>query len=286
MLLNGNTDDRFIIFDNHLHLNPGGRLLDAVDMFRKAGGDSFNLVNLPDNGLPLENYYELLYERTLKIAALLKSEKELEVPVTLGPYPLDYFRFKEKGLDPVEELRKGVDLAARYIEEGRAHAIGEVGRPHFQVPEEVMDHSNSIIKYSMERARELHCPVILHTDDLGPGGYALMEKLAVEAGIDLSMVVKHHALPVDLTIETGIQKSILASKSNTRKAASSGKPFLLETDYVDDINLGWKVIPPDSVPKRAILLKSELPQWESIFEQTFRRLPVQLFGEDMFSSFL
>lgn len=283
---NGDTDNRFIIFDNHLHLNPEGRLLEAVDMFRKSGGDSFNLVNLPDNYLPLENYYAELYERTIKIADMIKSERGLEVPVTLGPYPLDYLRFKEKGFDPVEELRKGVDLAARYISEGRAHAIGEVGRPHFPVPEEVMEHSNSIIEYSMEKAGELHCPVILHTDDLGPEGYKLMEKLALKAGLKLSMVVKHHALPEDLAIESLIQKSILASKSNTRKAAASGKPFLLETDYVDDINLGWKVIPPDSVPRRAILLKSELPQWESIFEQTFLKLPVRLFGEDMFSSFL
>lgn len=113
-----------------------------------------------------------------------------------------------------------------------------------------------------------------------------MEALAGKAGIRLPMVVKHHALPEDLAIETKMQRSILASKSNTRKAAGSGKPFLLETDYVDDINLGWKVIPPDSVPRRAILLKSESPQWEGIFEQTFRKLPMQLFGEDMFSSFL
>lgn len=276
----------YIIFDNHMHLNPEGRLLEAVDMFTSAGGNSFNLVNLPDAELPAIHYFEKLYERTLKIASLLKTERNMVVPVTLGPYPLDYFRFREKAMDAVEELRKGVDLAAEYVSKGLAHAIGEIGRPHFPVSSEVMNISNDIILYSMEKAADLHCPVILHTDDLGPEGYALMEKLANKAGLDPSMVVKHHALPEDMAIETGMQRSVLASKSNTRKLAESGKPFLLETDYVDDRDLGWKVIPPDSVPRRAIMMKSEFANWDEIFEQTFRSLPVHLFGEELFNKFL
>lgn len=286
MTLQGLEDDGFIIFDNHMHLNPDGRLLEAVDMFTSAGGDSFNLVNLPDVNAAPTHYYEELFERTLKIAKLIKSERDIDVPVTLGPYPLDYFRFREKAMDPVAELRNGVDLAAEYISKGMAHAIGEVGRPHFPVSKDVLEASNDIVLYCMEKASDLHCPVILHTDDLGTDGYALMEKLAAKAGLDLSLVVKHHALAEDMTIETGLQRSVLASKSNTRKLAESGKPFLLETDYVDDKDLGWKVIPPDSVPKRATLLKSEFPQWKDIFENTFRKLPQQLFGEDMFSKFL
>lgn len=286
MSLQGMPEGEYIIFDNHMHLSPRGRLLEAVDMFTAAGGDSFNLVNLPDKELALDHYYEKLYERTLKIAALLKSDRGLEVPVTLGPYPLDYFRFQERGLDPVAELKKGVDLAAGYISRGMAHAIGEIGRPHFPVPEAVMEQSNEIILYSMEKAAELHCPVILHTDDLGHEGYSLMEKLAGKAGLGLPMVVKHHALAEDMAIETRMQRSVLASKSNTRKMCATGKPFLLETDYVDDLELGWKVIPPDSVPKRAILVRSEFPEWEAIFGRTFRDLPMLLFGEGTFRRFL
>ncbi len=280
------TQGEFVIFDNHMHLNPTGRLLQAVDMFISSGGDSFNLVNLPDKDLPTDGYYDELYGRTLKIASILKKERNLEVPVTLGPYPLDYFRFLEKGLDPVAEMKRGVDLASAFITKGLAHAIGEIGRPHFPVPESVMQQSNEITLYCMERASDLDCPVILHTDDLGREGYALMESLAKKAGLGLQKVVKHHALADDMAIPSGIQRSVLASKSNTRKISSSGKPFLLETDYVDDIELGWKVIPPDSVPRRAIMIRSEFPEWRGIFEQTFRNLPVQLFGEHMFSKFL
>lgn len=276
----------YVIFDNHMHLNPSGRLLEAVKMFLAAGGDSFNLVNLPDAELPVTGYYDTLYRRTLELAELIKTTFDIEVPVTLGPYPLDYFKFQEKGMDPVEELRKGVDLAARFIKKGDAHAIGEVGRPHFPVPEVVMQQSNDLTLYSLETARDFHCPVILHTDDLGREGYQLIGDLVRKSGIDPKKVVKHHALPEDLAIDTKIQKSILASKSNTRKACATGKDFLLETDYVDDIKLGWKVIPPDSVPRRALLVKSELPQWESVFQQTFRELPIALFGEELFARFL
>lgn len=286
MPLQGIPDGEFVIFDNHMHLSPTGRLLEAVDMFTSAGGDSFNLVNLPDKDLATDGYYGELYRRTLNIASLLKKERNLDVPVTLGPYPLDYFRFLEKGLDPVNEMKKGVDLAVEYISKGVAHAIGEIGRPHFPVADNVMKQSNELILYCMERASDIGCPVILHTDDLGLEGYSLMEELASKAGLDLNRVVKHHALADDMTINTGIQRSVLASKSNARKVSASGKPFLLETDYVDDIKLGWKVIPPDSVPRRATMIRSEFSEWQGIFEQTFRNLPVLLFGEHMFSRFL
>lgn len=279
-------NEKYIIFDNHMHLNPKGRFLEAVDMFLRSGGNSFNLVNLPDSELGLEHYYENLYERTVSMARIIREEKEFNPPVTLGPYPLDYFRLEKSGKKPLEEMKGAIDLACRYIIEGEAHALGEIGRPHFPVPENVREDSDEIILYAMERASEIGCPVILHTDDLDEKGYRFLEHLADKAGLDHKMVVKHHALPQDLGIETGIRKSILASRSNARAASLSGKPFLLETDYVDDPSLGWKVIPPDSVPRRAMLIRSEMGDWEEIFGRTFRDIPVELFGQEMFQAFL
>lgn len=279
-------EENYIIFDNHMHLNPEGRFLQAVDMFLKHGGNSFNLVNLPDNTLSMDCYYETLYERTVSMARIIREEKEFDLPVTLGPYPLDYFRIEESGRNPMEVMKAAIDLAGKYIEEGEAHAIGEVGRPHFTVQEKVLENSNEIILYSMERAADIGCPVILHTDDLDESGYRLLERLADKAGLDRGMVVKHHSQPQDMGIETRIRKSMLASKSNTRKACQTGRQFLLETDYVDEPAHGWKVIPPDSVPRRAIMIKSEMENWEAIFKATFMELPVALFGEDVFQAFL
>lgn len=273
-------ESRYVIFDNHMHLRQDGRLLSAVDMFLSAGGTTFNLVNLPDNSVGAANHYEEIYSRTLRIASLLYSEKNMKAPVTLGPYPLDYFLFGEAGLNPVDEMKRGIDAACRLIEDGKAHAIGEIGRPHFPVPDRVNTESDEIILYAMERAADIGCPVILHTNDLGASGYGRLEELAGMARLPLSRVVKHHALAGDVVFETGVQMSILASRSNVKTAMNSGKPFLLETDYVDDISLDWKVIPPDSVPRRARMIRSECPEWESVFELTFRELPMKLFGEE------
>lgn len=279
-------DGRYIIFDNHMHLNTSGRFLEAVDMFLSAGGTSFNLVNLPDFELSTEGYYEKIYEKTLSMASIIQRERGFTVPVTLGPYPLDYFKFKDAGIDPVYALKRGIDLACDFIEERKANAIGEIGRPHFEVPEEVLHHSNEVIEYGMKRAAEIGCPVILHTDDLDQAGFKMLENMARSSGIDLAMVVKHHALAENMPIDTGIRKSILASRSNVRSAIRSGNPFLLETDYVDDISMGWKVIPPDSVPKRVQMMRAEFTDWRSVFEKSFHELPLELYGEEMFRQFI
>lgn len=279
-------EGRYIIFDNHMHLNTTGRFLEAVDMFVHAGGTSFNLVNLPDFGAGADNYYENLYRKTVSMAEIIMKERGMPVPVTLGPYPLDYFKFRDAGMDPVEMMKAGIDLACRYIDEGRAHAIGEIGRPHFDVPEDILAQSNKIMQYGMERAADTGCPVILHTEDLKEEEFRLIEKMAEGSGLDGSKVVKHHALAENMLIRTDIRKSILASRSNVRRAVESGEPFLLETDYVDDPAMGWKVIPPDSVPRRAIMVKAEVEGWREVFEDTFLRLPLELFGEDIFRTFL
>lgn len=276
----------YVIFDNHMHLNTEGRFLEAVDMFLGAGGDTFNLVNLPDANMQLDDYYERLYARTLKMAEILRKERGMAVPVTLGPYPLDYFRFREHVADPVQALREGVDRAARLVSQGLACAIGEVGRPHFPVPDDVAEASDAIMLYCMETAADLDCPVILHTDDLDHEGYRKLETIADKAGLRHDLVVKHHALPQDFSIETRILRSVLASRSNVRKITGSGKAFLLETDYVDDVKLGWKVIPPDSVPRRAVMIRNECEDWERVFTAAFREGPIRLFGEDVFRKFL
>lgn len=279
-------EGRYIIFDNHMHLNPSGRFLEAVDMFLAAGGTTFNLVNLPDFSLGPENYYADIYERTVSMASTVLKEKDIRVPVTLGPYPLDYFKFRDAGKDPVENLKQGIDLACEIIQEGKANAIGEIGRPHFEVSDEILQHSNEIIEYGMKRAAEIGCPVILHTDDLDETGFRVLEDMARRAGLDPSRVVKHHSLSGNMSIDTRIRKSVLASRSNVRSAVNSGNPFLLETDYVDDVSMGWKVIPPDSVPRRATMIRSEFDNWRDIFEQSFFFLPMDLFGEDVFRKLL
>ena len=277
------SNKNYLLFDNHMHLRSNGRFLGAVNMFIKAGGNAFNLVNLTEDLGPLSNRYEAIYNQTIKMSEIIRSEMPLDVVVTLGPYPLDYFLFTDHGVDPMEYMKAGIDLAAKYILEGKANAIGEIGRPHFPVSENVTEVSNEVIIYAMSICKDLNCPLILHTEDLSPEDYKQLEKMALDTGIRMDKIVKHHAGPLDVCLETKIQKSVLASRANVREISKCKGGFLLETDYVDDPASGWKVIPPDSVPKRAVMMREEISDWESLFDHCFFEEPITLYGEDAFA---
>lgn len=272
-----------IVFDNHMHLRTDGLFLEAVDSFIRAGGNAINLVNLPDYSVPTSNYYGEIYERTLKMAEKIRSERNLAVVVTIGPYPLDYFHFLDADLDPEESLLSGIDLAMDYIRKGKAHALGEIGRPHFDVEGRILEASNRIIIHGMELSSDVGNPVILHTEDLGNESYKELNSMAKQSNFPADRVVKHHAYPRDLAIDVDFAKSILATRKNVREAIKHGKGFLLETDYVDDPSKPNKVIPPDSVPRRAHTIKQEYNEWEDIFRRTFKEIPTRLYGEDVFS---
>jgi len=274
--------ESYLIFDNHMHLRIQGRFMEAVKMFINSGGNSFNLVNLPYSDKPLSERYSDIYNRTIAMANKVRAETDLDVVVTLGPYPLDFFLYKEHNIDPVQAMKIGIDLAAKLVAEGKANAIGEVGRPHFPVDNNIMDLSNQIIRYAMTACRDVGCPLILHTEDLDESRYSELERMAGEVNLNLNKVVKHHASALDVCLKSQIRKSVLATRSNIRSLSKCKTGFLLETDYVDDPTTGWKVIPPDSVPRRAKMMREELADWEKIFQECFYRVPTELYGEDAF----
>lgn len=273
----------YIVMDDHMHLREDGRFTGAVDMFVSAGGNCINLVNVPRDDFPVDHYYDRLYANTVSIADTVRKKYEITVLVTLGPYPLDYFRFLQAGYDPVAEMKKGMDLAIKFAEDGLCNALGEVGRPHFPVEESVLSDSNEIIEYGMALCRDASIPIMLHTEDLQEDSYRRIAEMARKSGLSPELVVKHHALPQDLAIRIPVQKSILASKSNVRKALAISNDFLLETDYVDDPE-SWKVIPPDSVPRRVSMILQEHEDWESFAGRCCLELPMKIYGRDRFKA--
>ena len=274
------AEKRFpVVFDNHMHLREDGFFMEAVREFSHAGGTAFNLVNILDYGVNPSGYYEEIYSRTLRIREKIERETEIRVLVTLGPYPLDYFFFRDAGLDPVENMKMGLDMAAQLIKDGKADAIGEVGRPHFPCEGEIVDSSNLLLSYSFDLAKDLSCPVILHTEDLGEDGYSSLEKMALRSGLDPFKVVKHHAYPPNLLFKSKLSRSILATRPNVRDSIATGKNFMIETDYVDDRDKPGKVIPANSVPLRAKLIMGEYEDSYSILENMFITTPEKVFGK-------
>lgn len=264
-------------FDAHFHLNPGEQGLAAIRRFIASGGAGINLVNLPDYSIGYADYYEKRYEITLKLASMAR-ENGLNVSVTLGPYPLDYFFWEKGGYNAKDMMLAGVELAGKYCLNNLAAAIGEIGRPHFPVEMKVTEESNEIIARSFQVSREIGCAVVLHTEDLDASGIEGLHSMAVQAGADIRKVVKHHATPGLNRICPEMSRSILASRDNVRTAVQENTwNFMLESDYVDDPLKPDKVIPPDSVPKRAIMIREQYPNHEEIFASIFHDLPEYVF---------
>ena len=246
-----------IIFDNHLHLRRNGLFLDAVKDFKKAGGTHFVLCQLPMIDLVIKNKnYKSCYEETLSIANEIKSKIDIGVFVTVGPYPVDYIRLKEKfgRNQAIIIMKKGIDLAARLCEEGKSIGIGEIGRPHFPVDKSIINDSNEILLYGMQRAKDVNVPVIIHTESTTPSQCKELAEMGKKAGLSANKIIKHYSPPLILRNENyGLMPSVLASEKNLTTAIKKGTRFLMETDYIDDPRRPGAVLSPKTVPKKTLL---------------------------------
>ena len=131
---------RLPIFDNHFHLDPRGRGLDAVREFARAGGTSLMLVHKPyrEHERPnttLEDFRRD-FDTTIALHAKIRSEvPEVTAWVALAPHPAEFTELLKVGwsLDDAHALyMRALDLAATYVRDGKAVAMGEVGRPHWR----------------------------------------------------------------------------------------------------------------------------------------------------------
>lgn len=245
---------KYPAFDNHVHLNRNGRFLDAVREFCSKGGTGMMIVNLPPEGnSSAGDYFSRMYESAFDIKQKVSSSFELDVLLAVGPYPVTMLDLAQSvGTERAEEIMKaGVDLAANYVIEGKAEAIGEVGRPHFPVPVELLEASNRVMEYCMERCAEIGCPVILHSETATPSNMREIASMASRAGLDAARVVRHHSPPLVLEEEnSGILPSVKATRDFVAEALSKGDRFLMETDYLDDPERPGAVLGIGTVPRR------------------------------------
>jgi len=169
-----------------------------------------------------------------------------------------------------------VDIAADYIAEKRACAIGEIGRPHYEVSEEVLEASNEVIEHAFEVAKDLGCAVIVHSES-SERTYEDLSRIADSAGIDKKRVVKHFS-PV--TNDThGLTPSIIATHSNARSACETMQEFMLESDYMDDANRPGAVIGPRTLPRTVKKLQEE--GFEEKVGRAMTDIPEEVFGIDL-----
>lgn len=243
------------IFDNHIHLRPEFRGVEAAKEFERAGGTAMLLTHSPYEDIPIRgpDDYDRAYGKTLGMADAVRGTTQLRVFVALGPYPVELLNLqKQIGLDAaIETMRSGIDRAARLVADGEAVALGEIGRPHFPVAMDVVAACNGLLEEAMRRAKEVGCAVVLHTEDPTPETFAELARIASKAGLPADRVVKHHSTPLTRREDNhGLVPSILAKESLVAEALRGGPRFLIETDYIDDPRRPGAVLGPATVPRK------------------------------------
>ena len=281
------SDHAFPVLDNHCHLDRRAEYLSAVEAFWRAGGTHLNVVHKPDfSNLPRDQggYLASLAD-TCAMAEEITSSTDVRAWATVSPHPVDLVRHVEGGM-PVDQaealVRDGIEAAAELVERGRAIAIGEVGRPHFEVAEGVMEASNRLFEHAMALARDLGCAIVVHTESTTPEVCADIAERARQVGLPGERIVKHYSPPLVLPEENhGLMPSILASRRFCREAVEKGDRFMLETDYLDDPRRPGAVMALTTVPKRSYGLLQDGSFTEELLERIHVHWPQRTYGVEI-----
>jgi len=151
-----------------------------------------------------------------------------------------------------------LDLAGRWVREKKAVALGEVGRPHFPVTEEVAAAVEQVFRHALEVARDSDCPVVVHSPDLTADGFLELAARAREVGLRPDRVIKHYARARVATGTTGAAvPSYLARRELVREVLRDPGPWFLETDYLDDPRRPGAVLDLATVPRRATAIAND-----------------------------
>ncbi|MDD1652787.1 MAG: TatD family hydrolase [Methanomicrobiales archaeon] len=244
------------ILDNHIHLEPfRGRNIEAVKDFERLGGTHLIISHLPYEEVPTRELsdFKRAYDLTISLKDRVNRETSVRAYATVGPYPVQLMDLeKQFGLDRAKELMfRAFEMAADYVREGKAIAIGEVGRPHFPVSSDIWRASNELLLLGMSLAKEAGCAIVLHTEHATVDNMRELASMAEQAGLDRNRVVKHYCPPLVHPKENfGLMPSVLASKEAVKEALEKGTRFLLETDFLDDPRRPGAVLSITTVPKR------------------------------------
>ncbi len=285
------------ILDNHFHLNRNGRFLDAARDFKHVGGTDIVLVHCPDFSAPptTKQGHTETYADTVKMAEEVRKEVGLGVRVVLGPHPAAFaHQFTswieesgEQGAErTIENYHDSISAAMHFVHEGKAHAIGEVGRPHWPVSERIWELSNSLLLETMHLAQQEGVALQLHVEGELETTYRDMASMAQEAGLAANRLVRHYA-PANISqqVTQGVTPSVLIGKGAIEElmatVESCSHGFLLETDYMDDLRRPGAVLGPKTVPKRTMqLLDAGLD--EEFLWKAHQELAEELYGPSIY----
>ena len=284
------------VVDQHIHLDRSNRYLSAIEEFVRVGGTGIMLVHKPgfSGSLPIDREgYREVYSETISMAEEIREKFEISVGVVLGPHPVAWERqISELGMDRASELHlESVDLALELIEQGKAHCLGEVGRPHYQVSEETWIQANENLSQIMTEAAISKVPVQLHVEDAGSETYSEISRMAMRAGLPLAQTVRHYATPdVSSNFTHGLACTVSVGRGSVEGLvstyANASAPWGMETDFLDDPRRPGAVLGPKTIPKRtdelcsALLVENRVSDVENLLLKIHSEWPSKLYGLD------
>ncbi|MDD3248005.1 MAG: TatD family hydrolase [Methanosarcina sp.] len=257
------------ITDNHMHIDPRARGLEAVKEFQRSGGTHIILVTKPTWSLGITvrkpEDYLAVFDETVEIASKIREIGVGAFPV-LGVHPAEISKLAEymELSEATETMKKGLEIAAGYVERGLAVGI-KSGRPHYPVSAEIWAASNEIMEHAFSLGKEQDCAVQLHTESVGEPELQDIAERAKKTGIKMYRVVKHYSPPLVKTCEElGIFPGVISVKGAIEQALKEGTRFMMETDYIDDPDRPGAVLGPKTIPRRTLKLietHGEKPFW-------------------------
>ena len=255
------------ILDQHIHLDRNNRFLEAIREFANSGGTGINLVHKPNfSRLPESlSEYRDAYEETLQMAKEIRNQFTISVSVILGPHPVAWeHQIHTIGLEKSTTLHlEAIKLALEYISKGDAVCLGEVGRPHYPVDENIWEASNLLLLEIMKLAAKAEVSIQLHVEDNGEKTYSDLAKLCDIATLPRHLAIRHYA-PADISEEFthGLSATISVGKGSIQKIvetlSKSNSYWGMETDFLDDPNRPGAVLGPKTIAKRTHQLSKEL----------------------------
>ena len=96
--------------------------------------------------------------------------------------------------EPVKTIETA-SMQLEFVKEGQAHAIGEVGRPHWEVSSEVWDLSNQLLEETMSLAAKEGIPLQLHVEGELESTYRDLSEMASRTGLPTHRLIRHYSPP-------------------------------------------------------------------------------------------
>lgn len=260
------------VTDNHIHVDPfnGEGPIEVAKKFERAGGNVMIIPNKPTWTVSDTCTFKEAMELVVSYVNEINSKTQTKAYAIVGVHPAELSRLIKNGVphNRAEEMMKdALKTAQRIVQKGDAIGIGEIGRPHYEVSPEELEIHNKLILYSMELASDADCAVQLHTESATSKEFEEFANMAHESKLKAYKVVKHFSGPlVNKKENFGLTPSLISTRNVVIEGLKKGKNFLMETDYLDDLNRPGAVLGPKTVPRRTNeLIRKEILSLEDAY---------------------